>query len=108
MAAEVDGAKELLEPAAAGAEPEAGLLAEADCEALFCGAVREAVVPPEAAERAADCCEVASAIGVSRMFWRISSLMAATGLSGLLVRMEMVRSRWALPPGLVVTIVQCL
>ncbi|HCU87608.1 MAG TPA: hypothetical protein DGP39_08765 [Verrucomicrobiales bacterium] len=55
LAAEVDGAKELLEPAAAGAEPEAGLLAEADCEALFCGDVREAVVPPEAAERAADC-----------------------------------------------------
>ena len=42
LAAEVDGAKELLEPAAAGAEPEAGLLAEADCEALFCGDVREA------------------------------------------------------------------
>jgi len=51
---------------------------------------------------------VASAIGVSKMFWRISSLMAATGLSGLLVRIEMVRSRCALPPGLVVVIVQCL
>ena len=93
LAAEVEGAKELLEPAAAGAEPEAGLLAEADCEALFCGDAREAAVPPEARAVPLHCCVVASAIGVSKIFWRISSLIAATGLSGLLVRMEMVRSR---------------
>jgi len=45
---------------------------------------------------------VASAIGVSKIFWRISSLIAATGLSGLLVRMEMVRARCSLPPVVIV------
>lgn len=52
--AETDGEKELLDPDAAGAPEALWLLAEADWVALFCGVLREALAPPEAADWAAD------------------------------------------------------